>query len=119
MANRICMKRAPGLDQGRMVALCKTLAQTLGSSSKKVSFNGKKRNVYGRDPNGPYYVLDEFHGHFEVLDARACHLGIQEIFMEFEPVPDPRKKGQLTAKDPKAVLGPFTKQTSHRYTWTK
>ena len=97
----------PGYSSERMRALWIGFAQnTLGKTEFKCTFGGKKRNVY-RD-NIHLLVLDEYHGHFEVLEmqehaGKAKHLGIQEI------------DASVGTGQPRLRLGRFTPGGTHEF----
>ena len=96
-------QRIPGVAQPDMIALWKAFAQkTFKSTRFKVTFNGKTRNVL--TDGKLLYVLDEWHGDLEVLDAGGTHLGTIPI--------DAVKKsdGGFDLK-----LGPLKSGGKHRY----
>lgn len=78
-------QRLAGVSQEDHIALWRQFVQqTFRRTNRKVSFNGKRRNVHeatipkvSSDP--VYVVLDEYHGDLEVLDDDADHLGSMEL----------------------------------------
>jgi len=83
-------KRVPGMSDQEMRASWQAfLAKEFVRTKFKVSFNGKKRNVFTDRRKKYLYVLDEKHGDLEVLEYRDSkgeteHIGSQEIEPDYE-----------------------------------
>lgn len=101
-------QRVSGLSQEDHRALWTNFVRsTFRRTNRKVSFNGKRRNVYegtlqavSCDP--VYLVLDEYHGDLEVLDKKATHLGSMELNISADRV---------------VSLGTYHPGGKHEYEW--